>query len=125
MSTDVHSTDADAPDERAARALAMQASPEFAELRRTIRRFIFPMTAAFLTWYLLYVVLSAYARGFMDAKVVGNLNVAFFFGVLQFVSTFLIAWLYSRYAAKRFDPLAEKIKAELDAAAAGDAGAAK
>ena len=28
----------------------------------------------------------------MDTKVVGNLNVAFFFGLLQFVSTFLIAW---------------------------------
>ena len=117
MSTDVQPTDADAPDERAARALAMQASPEFAELRRTIRRFIFPMTAAFLSWYLLYVVLSAYARDFMDTKVVGNLNIAFFFGLLQFVSTFLIAWLYSRYAARRFDPLAENIKAELDAEA--------
>ena len=121
MSTDVQPTDADAPDERAARALAMQASPEFGELRRTMRRFIFPMTVAFLAWYLLYVVLSAYARGFMGAKVVGNLNVAFFFGVLQFVSTFLIAWLYSRYAARRFDPTVEKLKAELDAKAGKDA----
>src|SRR5690349_14268868 len=104
MSTDVHPTDADAPDERAARALAMQASPEFGELRRTIRRFIFPMTAAFLVWYLLYVLLSAYARDFMGTKVVGNINVALIFGLLQFVSTFLIAFLYSRYAARRFDP---------------------
>ncbi|GAA0278691.1 DUF485 domain-containing protein [Cryptosporangium japonicum] len=118
MSTDVQPTDADAPDERAARALAMQASPEFAELRRTIRRFIFPMTVAFLAWYLLYVLLSAYARDFMASKVVGNINVALVFGVLQFVSTFLIAWLYSRYASQRFDPLAEQIKAELDAEAA-------
>ena len=117
MSTDVQPSDADAPDERAQRALATQASDEFGELRRTIRRFIFPMTAAFLVWYLLYVVLSAYARDFMGAKVVGNINVAFVFGVLQFVSTFLIAILYSRYAARRFDPLAGKIKAELDAVA--------
>lgn len=117
MSTDVQPTDADAPDEGVARALAMQASPDFGELRRTMRHFIFPMTVAFLAWYLLYVVLSAYARGFMGADVIGNLNVAFFFGVLQFVSTFLIAWLYSRYAARRFDPIAEKLKAELDAEA--------
>ncbi|MFG1927471.1 DUF485 domain-containing protein [Cryptosporangium sp. NPDC048952] len=115
MSTDVQPTDADAPDERAARALAMQSSPEFTELRRTIRRFIFPMTVAFLVWYLLYVLLSAYARDFMATKVVGNINIAFVFGVLQFVSTFLIAWLYSRYAAQKFDPLATQIKAELDA----------
>jgi uncharacterized membrane protein (DUF485 family) len=65
---------------------------------------------------LLYVVLSAYARDFMGAKVLGNLNVAFFFGLLQFVSTFLIAWLYSRYADRDVDPKAEEIKAELTGA---------
>ncbi|TQS41416.1 DUF485 domain-containing protein [Cryptosporangium phraense] len=117
MSTDVQPTDAEVPDERGRRAIAMQASDEFAQLRHTIRRFIFPMTAAFLVWYLLYVVLSAYARDFMGTKVVGNINIAFVFGILQFVSTFLIAWLYSRYAAQRFDPQAESIKAELDAEA--------
>ena len=73
-------------------------TPEFVELRRRFRGFVFPMTVAFLAWYALYVVLSAYARDFMDTKVVGNLNVAFFFGLLQFVTTFLIAWLYSRFA---------------------------
>lgn len=112
MSTDVHPTDAEVPG--GTRAIAVQASAEFAELRRTMRRFIFPMTVAFLAWYLLYVVLSAYARDVMDTTVVGNINVAFVFGVLQFVSTFLIAWLYSRYAARHFDPLAEKIKADLE-----------
>ncbi|MEO6881940.1 MAG: DUF485 domain-containing protein, partial [Mycobacteriaceae bacterium] len=33
----------------------MQASPEFQELRSLLRRFIFPMTAIFLAWYLVYV----------------------------------------------------------------------
>ena len=64
-------------------------------------------------WYLLYVVLSAFGRGFMDTKVVGNLNVAFFFGLLQFVSTFLIAWVYSRFADRRIDPLARELRREL------------
>jgi uncharacterized membrane protein (DUF485 family) len=111
MSTDLQPPAAEAPD--GDRTLAVQASPEFAELRRTIRSFVFPMTLAFLAWYLLYVVLSAYARDFMGSKVVGNINIAFVFGILQFVSTFLIAWLYSRYAARRIDPLAEALKAEL------------
>ena len=82
----------------------MDADPRFVDLRRRFRNFVFPMTVAFLAWYLLYVVLSAFARGFMDTKVVGNLNVAFFFGLLQFVSTFLIAWVYSRFANRRIDP---------------------
>ncbi len=88
----------------------VQQSPDFAQLRRTLRGFVFPMTIAFLLWYALYVILSAYARGFMGTKVVGNINVALIFGLLQFVTTFLIAWLYSRFANKRLDPLADKIR---------------
>jgi uncharacterized membrane protein (DUF485 family) len=91
----------------------MDADPRFVELRRRFRNFVFPMTAAFLAWYLLYVVLSAFGRGFMDAKVVGHLNVAFFFGLLQFVSTFLIAWAYSRFADRRIDPTARELRLEL------------
>ena len=103
---------------------AVQASDEFATLRRTLRGFIFPMTVAFFLWYALYVMLSAYARGFMSVKLIGNINVALLFGLLQFVSTFLIAWLYSRFAAQKVDPLADKIRSELDGAtpaAAADA----
>ncbi|WP_307797260.1 DUF485 domain-containing protein [Actinomadura barringtoniae] len=87
-------------------------SPEFQRLRHAFRRFVFPMTAAFLAWYLLYVVLSAYARGFMGTKVVGEINVALIFGLLQFVSTFLIAWAYERYASKKLEPLAAAVVAE-------------
>jgi uncharacterized membrane protein (DUF485 family) len=89
-------------------------SPEFAELRRTLRNFVFPMTAGFFLWYALYVILSAYARDFMGTKIVGNFNIAFVFGVLQFVSTFLIAWLYSRFAARRLDPAADALRARVE-----------
>ena len=40
---------------------AAQESPEFIELKRRFRRFAFPMTVAFFSWYLLYVLLSTYA----------------------------------------------------------------
>ena len=96
------------------RYLAVQQSAEFGRLRSTLRRFVFPMTAAFFLWYLLYVLLSAYARGFMGVKVFGNINVALILGLLQFASTFLIAWYYSRYAAQKVDPLADEIRAELE-----------
>ncbi|HWJ81783.1 MAG TPA: DUF485 domain-containing protein [Nocardioides sp.] len=82
---------------------------EFAELRRRYRGFAFPATLAFLSWYLLYVVLSTWAGDFMSQKVVGNINVALVFGLLQFATTFLIAWLYSRYSASRLDPLAREL----------------
>jgi uncharacterized membrane protein (DUF485 family) len=93
---------------------AVQDSEEFGRLRRTLRGFIFPMTVAFFLWYALYVLLSAYARGFMSVKLVGNINVALLFGLLQFLTTFLIAWYYSRFAARKVDPLADRIGADLE-----------
>jgi uncharacterized membrane protein (DUF485 family) len=96
----------------------VQASADFSELRRRLRRFVFPMTAAFLTWYLLYVLLATYARGFMSIKLVGNITVGLVLGLLQFVSTFTITWLYVRYANRRLDPLAGNIRDDLEGGAA-------
>ncbi len=98
----------------AARYLEVEQSPEFAALRRAFRRFVFPMTVAFLAWYLLYVLLSAYARDFMATKVIGNINIALVLGLAQFASTFLIAFWYSRYASKRLDPLAGRMRETLE-----------
>lgn len=90
--------------------LELHDSDDFVELRRRFRKFVFPATVVFMAWYLLYVVMSNWAGGFMDAKVVGNINVALVFGLLQFASTFLIAILYGRYMSKNADPLARKLE---------------
>ena len=89
----------------------VQSSPEFTELRRRLRGFVFPMTAAFLSWYLLYVVMSNWATDFMSQKLFGNINVALVFGLLQFVTTFLIAWLYAGYMTRNVDPKARDVEA--------------
>lgn len=92
----------------------VQSTPEFVQLRRRLRGFVFPMTAVFLGWYLLYVVVADYAHDFMSIKVFGNINVGLIFGLLQFASTFLITWLYVRHANKHLDPVADKIREELE-----------
>ena len=89
-------------------------SAEFGELRRSYRSFAFPLTVGFIAWYLLYVLLSNYAGGFMGTKLFGNINVALLLGVAQFVTTFLIAWWYSRHAAAKLDPKAEAIKSRME-----------
>lgn len=99
--------------------MAVQDSPEFGALRKAFRGFVFPVTVAFLLWYGLYVVLSAYARGFMSTKVVGHINVALVFGLLQFVSTFVIAWAYTRWADRRFDAQAGQIRGGIEAGSEG------
>ncbi|MFB6840653.1 DUF485 domain-containing protein [Streptomyces sp. NPDC056361] len=92
----------------------VQEGAEFGELRRTYRSFAFPLTLAFIAWYLLYVLLSNYAGDFMGTKLFGNINVALVLGLGQFLTTFLIAWLYSRHAANRLDPQAEAIRHRME-----------
>jgi uncharacterized membrane protein (DUF485 family) len=87
---------------------------DFVELRRRYRSFALPATIAFMAWYLLYVICNNWARDFMDTKVVGNINIALVWGLLQFVSTFTIAYLYARHAKKSLDPLASKLRDEFD-----------
>ena len=59
----------------------VQNSEEFQALKRRFRRFVFPMTAFFLSWYFLYVLLADYAHDFMATKVWGNINVGLLLGL--------------------------------------------
>ena len=94
---------------------SVQSSPEFQDLRHRLRSFVFPVTAGFLGWYLLYVLCATYAPGFMSAKLWGNITVGLVFGLLQFVSTFAITIWYMRYCNRRIDPLAEQLRDEIEA----------
>lgn len=94
----------------------VQASAEFAKLRHALRSFVFPTTIAFLVWYFNYVLCAAFARGFMNIQVVGHITVGLIFGVLQFVSTFLIALFYARHADRAIDPLADELRADIEGA---------
>ncbi|MCW2680633.1 MAG: rane protein-like protein [Frankiales bacterium] len=92
----------------------VQATEEFQGLKRTLRRFVFPATVVFLSWYVLYILLTIYARDFMSTEVFGNINIAYLFGLSQFVSTFLIAYVYAKYADKHVDPTADAIRHRLE-----------
>ena len=89
--------------------VAMQESAEFAALRSKFRRFVFPLTAAFLAWYFLYVLLAVFAKEFMATRVFGNITWGLILGLLQFVSTFAITMYYARWADREFDPRAKAI----------------
>ncbi|MCW4355967.1 DUF485 domain-containing protein [Hoyosella sp. YIM 151337] len=92
----------------------VQASPEFQDLRRRLRRFVFPMTAFFLGWYLIYVLLGIYATGFMGTPVIGNINVGLLLGLGQFVTTFGITAWYIVFANRTLDPRAGAIREEME-----------
>jgi uncharacterized membrane protein (DUF485 family) len=100
------------------RLIDAQRSADFIQLKKRFRAFVFPMTLVFLGWYLLYVIASGWARDFMGHKLLGNINVGYIFGLLQFVSTFLIAWLYERHMDNTVDPIAARVRDGLEGRAA-------
>lgn len=93
---------------------ATQGSESFQELRKTHRSFVFPMTVAFLVWYLLYVILAVYAPGFMASRVIGNINIGIIFGLCQFVTTFGITALYILFANKSLDPRSRQLREDIE-----------
>ncbi|WP_063813688.1 DUF485 domain-containing protein [Herbidospora daliensis] len=84
----------------------------FRLLKARFRRLALTIVGAFLGWYFLYIALSAFARDFMALPAIGNVNVALLLGVLQFVSTFALAWRYTRYARRMLDPLSAELRDE-------------
>ncbi|WP_067600610.1 DUF485 domain-containing protein [Nocardiopsis listeri] len=94
--------------------IAMHSDPRFLHLKKSLFSFIFPMSLAFMAWYLLYVLMTAFARDLMSVQLFGNVNLALLFGVLQFITTFSIAIIYSNYSRKRLDPAAAAVREALD-----------
>ena len=97
--------------------IAVEQSASFVELKRRHRSFVWPLTIAFLVWYFAYVLLSTYATGFMGTPAIGNVTIGMLMGLLQFVTTFAITWLYLRQARRRLDPIAQQIREQLEGGA--------
>ncbi|WTG93863.1 DUF485 domain-containing protein [Kitasatospora sp. NBC_01560] len=89
---------------------AVQASEAFQAIKLGYRAFVFPVSGAFLGWYLLYVAAQAAAPGVMRSQVAGPVNVAWLLGLLQFASTFLLTWLYARNARTKRDRAALELR---------------
>ncbi len=83
---------------------AIRAHPDFVLVRRRLTRFVFPMSALFLAWYLTYVLLAAYAPGFMAHRVTGSVTVGLLLGLSQFVTTVAIMLTYARFTRNNVDP---------------------
>ncbi|MFF4699303.1 DUF485 domain-containing protein [Streptomyces chattanoogensis] len=92
--------------------LTVQRSAAFQEVRRRYRRFVVPATAAFLAWYLAYVIAATAAPDLMAHRVTGALNVAMLAGLGQFATTFVLTWAYARHARLHRDRAALDIRWE-------------
>ena len=87
---------------------AVERSPEFQELVRKRKAFVLPGTIFFLSWYMGFILLTAYAEDFMASRVYEGLTVGYCLALTQFLMVLVLGLLYLKKSATVFDPLAEK-----------------
>ena len=87
--------------------------PEMAELERRHSRFVWPATAFFLVYYMSLNILAGTSPGLMGTKLFGEFTFGYLFALSQFLMAFVVAWVYSRWAARRMDPLATELRERL------------
>ena len=92
---------------------AVGKDPEMVELEHRHRRFVWPATVFFLVYYLALNVLAGTSPGLMGRKLFGEFTFGYPFALSQFLMAFIVAWVYSRWAASRIDPLATDLRDKL------------
>jgi uncharacterized membrane protein (DUF485 family) len=92
----------------------VQRSAAFARLRHRARRYVAAMTALFLGTFVVIVAIAVWAPGSFALKVVGHVNLGLLLAVGLILLPALVSAVHLRYAGRRLDPLAERIREELD-----------
>ena len=100
-------------DEAVTATEAVGKDPEMIELENRHRRFVWPATAFFLVYYLTLNVLAGTSPDLMGTKLFGEFTFGYLFALSQFLMAFVVAWVYSRWAASRMDPLATDLREKL------------
>jgi uncharacterized membrane protein (DUF485 family) len=100
-------------DEAVTATEAVGRDPEMVELEHRHSRFVWPATAFFIVYYMALNVLAGTSPGLMGRKLFGEFTFGYLFALSQFVMAFVVAWVYSRWAATRMDPLATELREKL------------
>lgn len=92
----------------------MAALPSFCELHSRKKVFL-------LTWWCIgslgfyaLPVSAGYFPEFMGIKLIGRLNVGYFFCLAEFAMIWVIALYYTRKTNRYFDPLTKQVVAEIE-----------
>jgi uncharacterized membrane protein (DUF485 family) len=92
---------------------AVGKDPEMIELEHRHQRFVWPATAFFIVYYMLLNILAGTSPDLMGHKLFGQFTFGYLFALSQFLMAFVVAWVYSRWAATRMDPLATELREKL------------
>ena len=100
-------------DEAVTATEAVGKDPEMVELEHRHRRFVWPATVFFLVYYMALNILAGTSPDLMGRKLFGEFTFGYLFALSQFLMAFVVAWVYSRWAASRIDPLATDLREKL------------
>jgi uncharacterized membrane protein (DUF485 family) len=92
--------------------------PEHASVKQLVAeklKYLVPMTVIFMVGYIGLTILAGFARDLMGIKVIGSVNLGFVLIALNYLLSWVLAIVYGRIAAARFDPLAAKVATEISA----------
>ena len=76
-------------------------------------KYLVPMTVIFMVSYIGLTVLAGFASDLMGTRVIGSLNLGFTLIAFNYLLSWLLAIVYGRIAASKFDPLAAQAAMEI------------
>jgi uncharacterized membrane protein (DUF485 family) len=76
-------------------------------------KYLVPMTIIFMVGYIGLTILAGFAKDLMGTRVIGSVNLGFALIALNYLLSWVLAIVYGRIAAGKFDPLAAKAASEI------------
>jgi uncharacterized membrane protein (DUF485 family) len=76
-------------------------------------QYLVPMTIIFIVCYIGLTVFAGFAKVLMGMKMVGSVNLGFMLIGLNYLLSWILAIVYGRVAAGKFDPLAARVAMEI------------
>ena len=76
-------------------------------------QYLVPMTIIFIVCYVGLTVFAGFAKVLMGMKMVGSVNLGFMLIGLNYLLSWILAIVYGRVAAGKFDPLAARVAMEI------------
>lgn len=70
------------------------------------------LTAAMVLLYFGFILLVAYGRGLLAIQVVPGLTLGILLGAVVIVVSWVLTWVYVRWAAKHYDPGIQALQRE-------------
>jgi uncharacterized membrane protein (DUF485 family) len=100
----------DSVDERRAAATLDAKQVELERLSAQRFRFVAVLTAVMMVVYFGFILLVAFGKDFLGNVLVDGLSLGILLGVLVILATWVLTWIYVRWANRVYEPAARRLR---------------